>query len=90
MNYKKSMTVLLAGAIISLASCGGNAEPKEYATAYCDCLKEKKDATGSSKENLDACFEEVNGKVGKLKKDDIPKFREHMKETDCAIEGMGE
>lgn len=90
MNYKNSMTVLLAGAIISLASCGGKADPKEYASAYCDCLKEKKDATGSSKENLDACMEEANGKVGKLQKDDIPKFREHMKETDCAIEGMGE
>lgn len=73
--------------LIGFSSCG-NADPKAYADAYCDCLKENKDPNGLDKANLDKCFEEVNSKVGKLKKDDIPTFREHMGKSECAIKGM--
>lgn len=85
---KLIFTAAIASTI--LASCGSKADPKEYAKAYCDCLKGKDDATGTTKANLDACFEEVNGKVGKVQKEDIPEFRKQLKETECQIEGMGE
>lgn len=86
-TMKKLTYILGLGAIIGLNSCG-TADPKSYADAYCDCLKENKDPNGLEKANLDKCFEEVNTKVGKLKKDDIPTFRKHMGESECAVNGM--
>ena len=82
---KKSIILSMAtGIILSLNSCGGNADPKAYAEAYCNCMKSEGDANGITKDVRDKCFEKVNGEVGKVKKEDIPKFQEHLKETECS------
>ena len=87
-TMKKIIYVTLSAVVISLSSCGGFADPKEYADAYCECLKGKEDQNGTDQKNLDDCFDEVNKELGKVKKEDISTFRKAMKETECQIAGM--